>query len=409
MRNLYENAEGLRAAPGRSDLGSTLPPYVFNIISELKRTATSRGEDIVDLGMGNPDLATPAPIVEKLIEAARDPRNHRYSVSCGIPQLRQAMAMRYQRKWGVDLDPDSEVIVTIGSKEGLSHLVLSLLQPGEKVFVPEPAYPIHSYAPIIAGGQPVRVAVSTPDELLEKLASTFKSDRIRLAILSFPHNPTGACVDLDFFEEVVSLAREHGVLIIHDFAYADLTFDGYAAPSILQVEGAKDVAVESYTLSKSYSMAGWRVGFCVGNSKAIASLTRVKSYMDYGVFQPVQIAAITALNDCDQIADEIAGEYRRRRDVLVESLAEAGWQVEKPRGSMFVWALIPREFRKQGSLEFARTLLERAQTAVAPGIGFGKPGDNHVRFALVENEQRIRQAGLSIRRFLAKDSHDSAP
>jgi len=348
--------------------------------------------------MGNPDLPTPRPIVNKLIEAARNPRNHRYSSSRGIPKLREAIANRYQRKWGVRLDPDSEVVVTIGAKEGLSHLVMTLLAPGDLAIVPEPAYPIHTHSIIIAGGRLVRLPALDANDLLEKLRAAFKAERPKLLTISFPNNPTGCCVEIEFFKEVVSLAHEFGVFVIHDFAYADIVFDDYAAPSILQLEGAKEVAVEIYSLSKSYSMAGWRVGFCVGNPKVIAALIRVKSYLDYGIFQPIQIAAIIALNECDDYVDQIAAEYQKRRDALVTSLGRAGWPVENPRGGMFLWARIPEAFRSMGSLEFAKLLLAEAKVGVAPGIGFGESGDEYVRFALVENEQRIRQAARGIRR-----------
>lgn len=382
-------------------LSSKLPPYVFNITNELKAFARARGEDIVDLGMGNPDLPTPEPIVEKMIEATRNPRNHRYSASRGIPKLREAIANRYARKWGVQLDPNTEVVTTIGAKEGLSHLVMTMLAPGETAIVPVPAYPIHTHSVIIAGGRLIKLAAENSDDLLDRLAQAIKTERPKLVSLSFPNNPTTACVDLKFFEEVVSLAREYGTLVIHDFAYADLVFDGYQAPSILQIEGAKDVAVEIFSMSKSYSMAGWRVGFVVGNREVVAALTRVKSYMDYGVFQPVQIASIIALNECESSVAQIAEIYRKRRDVLIESFARAGWQIEKPKGTMFVWARIPEEYRHLGSLEFAKLVLARARVGVSPGVGFGEAGDGHVRFALIENEHRIRQAARGIKRMLS--------
>ncbi len=385
----------------RSYLSDRLPPYVFSVVNELKAAARARGEDVVDLGMGNPDLPTPAPIVEKLIEAARNPRNHRYSASRGIVRLREAITRRYERKWGVRLDPNSEVVVTIGAKEGLAHLVLTILNPGDAAIVPEPAYPIHPYSVIIAGGRLVRLPAASTGELLERLRYAMHAERPRLLILSFPNNPTGACVHIEFFQEIVALARQYGVMIIHDFAYADLVFDGYTAPSILQVDGAKEVALEIFSLSKSYGMAGWRVGFVAGNADAVAALTRVKSYLDYGIFQPIQIAAIIALNECEAYVTAMANEYQKRRDVLIESLDRAGWPVEKPSGSMFVWARIPEKYRAMGSLEFSKKLLAYARVGVSPGIGFGESGDGYVRFALVENEQRIRQAGRGIRRFLA--------
>ncbi|HWP43197.1 MAG TPA: aminotransferase class I/II-fold pyridoxal phosphate-dependent enzyme [Blastocatellia bacterium] len=386
----------------RFHLSAKLPPYVFNIVNELKAAARARDEDIVDLGMGNPDLPTPAPIVHKLIEAARNPRNHRYSASRGIVKLREAVANRYERKWGVRLDPQSEVVVTIGAKEGLSHLVMTMLGPGETALVPEPAYPIHTHSVIIAGGRLARITATGADDLLARIAPAIEAERPKLLTISFPNNPTGACVDIAFFEEVVELARRYGVMVIHDFAYADLVFDGYTAPSILQVEGAKEVAVEIFSLSKSYSMAGWRVGFVVGNTEAVTALTRVKSYLDYGIFQPIQIASIIALNECERYVEQIADQYRQRRDVLVESLVRAGWMVEKPRGTMFVWARIPEPFRHMGSLEFAKLLLARARVGVAPGIGFGESGDEYVRFALVENKQRIRQAVRGIKAVLKR-------
>jgi alanine-synthesizing transaminase len=386
----------------RSFLSQKLPPYVFNIVNELKAAARARGEDIIDLGMGNPDFPTPEPIVNKLIEAARNPRNHRYSSSRGIPKLRDAIARRYARKWGVTLDPEREVVVTIGAKEGLSHLMMTILQPGDLAIVAEPAYPIHLHSVTIAGGRLLRVAAPSTAGLLERLRVAIPAERPKVLLLSFPNNPTGACVDLTFFEEVVALAREYGVLVIHDFAYADLVFDGYRAPSILEVNGAKDLAVEIFSMSTSYNMPGWRVGFCLGNAEIVAALTRVKSYMDYGVFQPIQIASIIALNECDEFVEQTARQYQKRRDVMIDALAQAGWQIASPGGSMFVWAAIPEEFRQMGSLEFAKMLLARAKTAVAPGIGFGEAGDGFVRLALVENEQRIRQAARGIKRALGE-------
>ncbi len=351
--------------------------------------------------MGNPDLPTPEPIVSKLIEAARVPLNHGYSVSRGVAKLREAIAARYARKWNVRLDPESEVIVTIGAKEGLAHLVMSILEPGELAVVPQPAYPIHTYSVIIAGGKLLGVSAAEPAGLLDRLEGAFSKERPKLAILSFPNNPTGACVDLNFFEELVALARRFGVFVVHDLAYADIVFDGYRAPSILEVEGAKEIAVELFSLSKSYNMAGWRVAACVGNPAAIAALTRIKSYLDYGVFQPIQLAAVVALDDCGDAAREIAEVYRARRNILVDSLASMGWRAEKPRGGMFVWAPIPERFRASGSLEFSRLLLTHAKVAVSPGIGFGEAGDGYVRFALVEDEQRIRQAARGVKAFLS--------
>lgn len=380
----------------------TLPPYVFSVINEMKTSARRRGEDIIDLGMGNPDLGTPRPIVEKLIEAVENPRNHRYSSSRGIVKLRMALAAWYERRFGVSLDPESEIIVTIGVKEGLAHLVLSLLEPKDIALVPDPTYPIHTYSALIAHGQLVRIPLIDHQQFLADLEAAARRWRgpAKLVLLSFPHNPTTCCVGIDFFTRVIELAREYGLLVIHDFAYADLVFDGYRAPSILQVEGAREVAVEFFSLSKSYSMAGWRVGFCAGNREIIAALARLKSYLDYGIFQPIQIAAIIALNECDQHVREIVETYRSRRDALIDGLERAGWHIAKPLGTMFVWAKIPGEFQALGSLEFAKLLLEQAKVAVSPGIGFGPGGEGYVRFALVENEQRIAQAARGIRKFL---------
>jgi len=387
----------------RFPLIEKLPPYVFAVINELKMEARRRGEDIIDLGMGNPDLATPEPIVDKLVESVRNARNHRYSASRGIPNLRLEIARWYERRYQVEIDPESEAIATIGAKEGFSHLVLALVEPGDRVIVPDPSYPIHSFAATIAGCNLVKIPLTSGAKpFLEALwrIDYPKAQQPKLLVLSFPHNPTGVCVELDFFEEAVAMARERGWLIIHDFAYADLAFDGYHAPSILQVPGAKDVAVEMFSMSKSYSMAGWRVGFCVGNRQAIAALTRLKSYLDYGIFQPVQIASIVALRQCSEAVTEIAEEYRRRRDALIRGLAGAGWEVTPPRGTMFVWAQVPERYAAAGSVEFAKEMLARAQVAVSPGVGFGAAGEGYVRFALVENEQRINQATRGIKAFL---------
>ncbi|HMV81856.1 MAG TPA: aminotransferase class I/II-fold pyridoxal phosphate-dependent enzyme [Blastocatellia bacterium] len=387
----------------RFPLIEKLPPYVFAVVSQLKMEARRRGEDIIDMGMGNPDLATPDPIVDKLIEAARNPRNHRYSASKGIPNLRLEISKWYARRYNVDIDPETEAIVTIGAKEGFSHLVLALVEPGDKVIVPDPSYPIHSFAATIAGCQLIKLPIdNSPEEMMDALRRLEypRSEQPKLLVLSFPHNPTTTCVELDFFEEAVALARERGYLIIHDLAYADQTFDGYKAPSILQVPGAKDVAVEMFSMSKSYSMPGWRMGFCVGNKQAIGALTRLKSYLDYGIFQPVQIAGVIALRDCDHIVPEIVEVYRKRRDVLIKGLNTAGWKVPSPKGTMFVWAKIPEFFAKDGSLEFAKQMITRAGVAVSPGIGFGERGEGYVRFALVENEQRIAQAVRGIKSFL---------
>ena len=387
----------------RFPLIEKLPPYVFAVITQYKMEARRRGEDIIDLGMGNPDLPTPEPIVDKMIEAARNPRNHRYSASRGIPNLRVEISKWYERRYQVAIDPETEAIATMGAKEGFSHLVMALVEPGTRVIVPDPSYPIHSFAATIAGCELIKLPV---DEGAEKMMDSLRrlefprGEQPRLLILSFPHNPTTVTVNLDFFEEAVAIARERGYLIIRDLAYADLVFDGAEAPSILQVPGAKDVAVEMFSMSKSYSMAGWRVGFCAGNPQVIAALTRLKSYLDYGIFQPIQIASIIALRDCDSYVPEIAEVYRKRRDVLIKGLAAAGWDVPSPKGTMFVWAKLPPAFAELGSLEFAKRLITHAGVAVSPGIGFGERGEGYVRFALVENEQRIAQAVRGIRSYL---------
>jgi len=371
----------------------------------MKLEARKRGEDIVDLGMGNPDLPTPKHIVDKLIEAAQNPRNHRYSASRGIYKLRLEIANWYRRRYDVEIDPESEAIVTIGSKEGLSHLILAMIERGDIALVPNPAYPIHTYAVVIAGGDVRSVPLSEDeDEFLERLEDAVRLSwpRPKLLILNFPHNPTTQVVSLEFFKKVVQFAKENHLWIIHDLAYADLVFDGYKAPSILQVPEAKEVAVEFYTLSKGYSMAGWRVGFAVGNREMIHALARLKSYFDYGMFQPVQIAAIIALRSDDSCVEEIREIYRQRRDVLVEGLNKMGWQVKKPKATMFVWAEIPEPFKKMGSLEFSKLLLTEAKVAVSPGVGFGEYGEGYVRFALVENEHRIKQAIRCIRRLFWK-------
>ncbi|MBI2877002.1 MAG: alanine transaminase [Candidatus Tectomicrobia bacterium] len=376
-----------------------LPPYVFATVDELKMAARHRGEDIIDFGMGNPDQPAPPHVIEKLCEAARKPHNHRYSASRGICKLRGAICDWYQRNYEVTLDPESEAIVTIGSKEGLSHLMLALVGPGDLVMVPSPTYPIHTYSVIIANGDVIRIPLRRDEDFFESLLRAFKSlwPRPKIIVLSFPHNPTTACVEVDFFEKVVAFALEHKVIVIHDLAYADLVFDGYQAPSLLQVPEAKKIGVEFFTLSKSYNMPGWRVGFAVGNPELISALRRLKSYLDYGVFQPIQIASIIALNSSRKVVEEVRELYRSRRDVLVEGLNRIGWPVEKPRGTMFLWAEIPEPYRPMGSLEFAKFLLREAKVAVSPGIGFGEEGDAHVRFALVENEHRTRQALRGIR------------
>ncbi|MGQ9916832.1 MAG: aminotransferase class I/II-fold pyridoxal phosphate-dependent enzyme [Bryobacteraceae bacterium] len=379
-----------------------LPPYVFAVVNEMKARLRAQQYDVVDFGMGNPDGATPRPVVNKLIEAARNPRNHRYSVSRGIPNLRLEICRRYERNYRVQLDPETEAIVTIGAKDALAHLMFAVIGPGDEVITPAPCYPIHQYGVIMAEGRAVPLPAADPAEYLNRLEDHFRKapKPPRLILLNYPHNPTTACVDLDFFRHVVALAHRHGSMILHDFAYADLCFDGYRAPSILQVKGAREVAVEIFSMTKSYNMAGWRVGFCLGNSRMIKALARIKSYLDYGNFQPIQIAAIIGLRDCEEEVGRICHVYEKRRDVLVEGLQAAGWLVEKPRASMFVWAKIPDLFRDTGSLEFAKLLLEKALVAVSPGIGFGPAGEGHVRFALIENHHRTRQALRSIRQFL---------
>jgi alanine-synthesizing transaminase len=382
-----------------------LPPYVFNITAELKMAARRRGEDIIDMSMGNPDGPTPQHIVDKLVEASTRLDTHGYSVSKGIPRLRRAITDWYQRRYAVELDPDSEAIVTIGSKEGLAHLMLATLDRGDTVLVPNPSYPIHIYGAVIAGAD-IRSVRMTPgidffDELERAIRESFPKPK--MMILGFPSNPTAQCVDLDFFERVVALARQHDILVVHDLAYADITFDGYKAPSIMQVPGARDVAVEFFTMSKSYNMAGWRIGFMVGNKDLVHALARIKSYHDYGTFTPIQVASIAALDGPQDCVEEIRLTYQSRRDVLAKGLLEAGWDVEIPKASMYIWAEIPEPYRAAGSLEFAKRMLADAKVAVSPGIGFGDYGDSHVRFALIENEQRIRQAVRGIKEMFRKD------
>jgi alanine-synthesizing transaminase len=379
-----------------------LPPYVFAVVNERKAQLRAQQLDVVDLGMGNPDGATPALVVDKLVEAAKDARNHRYSLSRGIPRLRQEIVSRYKANYGVQIDPEKEAIVTMGAKDALAHLLFAVIGPGDAVVSPNPAYPIHQYGVVMAEGRACVLPMPSPAEFLNRLEDLFRTaaEKPKVVLISFPHNPTTHCVDLDYMKEIVRLAAHHGAMVVHDFAYADLCFDGYKAPSILQVEGAKDIAVEIFSMSKSYNMAGWRVGFCLGNPKMIAALARIKSYLDYGVFQPIQIAAILALRECEDQTGKICAVYQKRRDVLVEGLSRAGWQVEPPRGTMFLWAQIPERFRPLGSLEFSKMLLEKALVAVSPGIGFGPLGEGHVRFALVENEHRTRQATRSIKQFL---------
>ncbi len=381
---------------------SRLPPYVFGIVRDLLIEARHRGEDIIDLGMGNPDLPTPKYIVSKLVEAARNPKNHRYSVTKGIHKLRVAVSSWYKRRYDVDVDPEEEVVVTMGAKEGIGHLVLATISQGEIVFVPNPAYPIHSYCVVISGGDLRTIPLLPKEEFFERLSIAVKTTwpLPRMLIISFPNNPTTEVIEIDFFEKVVGFAKEHNLMVVHDLAYADLTFDGYKAPSFLEVRGAKDVGVEFYSMSKSYSMPGWRVGFAVGNKKMINALGRIKSYFDYGVFQPIQIASIVALNEGDKDVTEIVEKYRVRRDVLCEGLYRHGWEVEKPKATMFVWAKIPEQFAPMGSVEFSKVLLKEAKVATSPGIGFGEYGEGYVRFALVENEHRIKQAVKGIKNFL---------
>ena len=386
-----------------------LPPYVFNIVTELKARARARNEDIIDFGMGNPDQPTPPHIVEKLIETAKRGDTHRYSLSRGIPRLRRAICRWYKDRFDVDLDQETEAIVTIGSKEGLAHLALAMMGPGDAVLVPNPTYPIHTYGFVIAGADIRHVPLRPDIDFFVELEKAIKDSwpRPKALVLNFPSNPTTACVDLEFFERVVAIAREHEIWVIHDIAYADIVFDGYVAPSILQVPGAKDVAVESYSLSKSYNMPGWRVGFMCGNETLIAALARMKSYLDYGMFTPIQVAAIATLEGPQECVTEIRETYRKRRDVLCQGLNAMGWEVESPKATMFVWAPIPEQYRHLGSLEFSKKLLIDAKVAVSPGIGFGEYGDDHVRFSLIENEHRTRQAVRGIRDVFRKDAKAS--
>lgn len=382
-----------------------LPPYVFNITSDLKAAARRTGEDIIDFGMGNPDGATPQHIVEKMIEAAGKSDTHRYSLSKGIPRLRRAISNWYQRRYGVSIEPETEAIVTIGSKEGISHLCLAILDQGDLVLVPNPSYPIHIYGPVIAGANIRSMAIQDTDTFLAELEQTIPLmyPRPKLLILNFPANPTTQCVALPFFERVVELCRELGIWLVHDLAYADIVFDGYRAPSLLEVPGAKEIAVEFFTLSKSYNMPGWRVGFMVGNKTLVSALARLKSYFDYGTFTPIQVASILALEGPQECVSEICQNYRSRRDVLVHGLNKTGWAVALPRATMFVWAPIPEPYRHLGSLEFSKLLLKEAKVAVSPGIGFGEYGDGHVRFSLIENEERTRQALRGIRHMFQND------
>jgi len=382
-----------------------LPPYVFNITGELKMAARRRGEDIIDMSMGNPDGATPKHIVGKMVEATSRPTTHGYSVSKGIPRLRKAICDWYQRRYAVEFDPDSEAIVTIGSKEGLAHLMLATLDRGDTVLVPNPSYPIHIYGAVIAGANIRSVRMTPGVDFFEELERAVRESipKPKMMVLGFPSNPTAQCVDLSFFERVVALAKEHDILVVHDLAYADITFDGYVAPSIMQVPGARDVAVEFFTMSKSYNMAGWRIGYMVGNRELVNALARIKSYHDYGTFTPIQVASIAALDGPQDCVNEIVAQYQSRRDVLARGLHEAGWNVEIPKASMYIWAQIPEPYKAMGSLEFAKRVLSDAKVAVSPGIGFGEYGDEYVRFALIENEQRTRQAVRGIKDMFRKD------
>jgi len=380
-----------------------LPPYVLAEVTRLRDEARRRGEDIIDFGMGNPDMPTPDHIVDKMIDAVKKPHNHRYSASRGINMLRQRIADWYKNNHDVDIDPDTEAVVTIGSKEGISHLMLACIGPGDTVLVPTPTYSIHTYAVVIANGDTINVPLTKDGDFFADLLEAFNSawPRPKALILNFPHNPTTACVDAGFFEKVVAFAKEHEIMVIHDFAYGDIAFDGYKPPSFLATPGAKDVGVEMFTLSKSYNMPGWRVGFCCGNREMVQALTRLKGYLDYGMFQPIQIASIIALESDRSVVNNISDIYKSRRDVLIDGLDRAGWKIEKPDATMFVWAPLPEKFRDIGSMEFSKKLLAEAKVAVSPGIGFGREGDGFVRFALVENEHRIKQAVRGIKKVLS--------
>ena len=384
---------------------SRLPPYVFNIVNDLKAKARAQGEDIIDFGMGNPDQPTPKHIVDKMVEATERSDTHRYSISRGVPRLRRAICNWYKNRFDVDLDPETQSIVTIGSKEGLAHLALATLGPGDTVMVPNPAYPIHPYGIVIAGADLRHVKMVPGVDFVEELHKAIAESwpKPKMLILNFPGNPTTQCVELDFFEKIIEVAREHKIWVVHDIAYADIVFDGYKAPSILQVPGAEEVAVEFFSLSKSYNMPGWRVGFMCGNKKLVAALARIKSYLDYGMFTPIQIAAITALEGPQDCVAEICAMYKERRDVLCDGLNSIGWTVEKPKATMFVWAPIPEAYKEMGSIEFSKKMITDARVAVSPGIGFGQFGDDHVRFSLIENEHRTRQAIRGIRAMFKKD------
>jgi alanine-synthesizing transaminase len=379
-----------------------LPPYVFTAVNKIKMDARHAGEDIIDLGMGNPDMGTPQHIVDKLTEAAQKPQNHRYSASMGITKLRMAISGWYKRRYDVDIDPDTEAIVTIGAKEGISHLVLVTIRPGDVVFTPTPTYPIHPYSAIISGGDVRGIPVGPGNDFFDNLMHATRQTwpKPKILIISYPHNPTTEVVDLKFFENIVAYAKEHDILIVHDFAYADLAFDDYKPPSFLQVKGAKDIGVEFFSLSKSYCMPGWRVGFCVGNKEVVGALRRIKSYLDYGIFQPIQIASIIALNGPQECVKEICDIYKARRDALISGLNRVGWEIESPKATMFVWSKIPEKYIKMGSVEFSKMLINKAQVAVSPGLGFGQYGDEYVRFALIENKMRINQAIRGIRKIM---------
>ena len=378
---------------------SKLPPYVFSVVNDLKYKARRNGEDIIDFGMGNPDQSTPKHIVEKLLESSAQGRNHRYSLSAGLPKLKLAISDWYRRNYNVEIDPEKETIVTIGSKEGLSHLMIAMLSPGEVVMVPDPCYPIHSFSVLIARGD-IRSYDSFSENLMIKSIEDglAKNPKPKALIISFPSNPTTQTVELGFFEKIVSLAKKHKIVVIHDFAYADICFGSYKAPSFLQAAGAKDIGVESFSLSKSYNMAGWRVGFMSGNEEVISALRRVKSYLDYGIFQPIQISAITALNETRDCVNEITNTYESRRNRLIESFGNSGWEIDKPDATMFIWAKIPEKYKEMGSLEFSKKLITDCKIAASPGVGFGKNGDGYVRFALIENKQRILQAARSLKK-----------
>jgi alanine-synthesizing transaminase len=382
-----------------------LPPYVFNITAELKMAARRRGEDIIDMSMGDPDGSAPQHIIDKLVEASQKPHTHGYSVSKGIPRLRKAISDWYKRRYSVDIDPETEAIVTIGSKEGLAHMMLATLDRGDVVLVPNPSYPIHIYGAVIAGAETLSVPMVRGVDFYAEIERAVERSETKpkMLILGFPSNPTAMCADLAFFEKVVALAKRYGIIVVHDLAYADIVYDDFRAPSIMEVPGARDVAVEFFTMSKSYNMAGWRIGFMVGNRELVGALARIKSYHDYGTFTPIQVAAIAALDGPQDCVEEVRLKYQRRRDVLAKGLQEAGWNVEIPKASMYIWAEIPEPYRAMGSLEFAKKLLNEAKVAVSPGVGFGELGDDHVRFALIENEHRIRQAVRGIREMFRKD------